>query len=53
MEITMKQYDKVVTIEVEAEDLDIFEVKNELLKPALAALGYQDCTIKEIFIGEE
>jgi len=42
-----------VTIEVEREDLNIWEVRDELLRPMLLALTYQPETVAEIFPNED
>ncbi len=41
MTITMEHYDITVTIEHKREDLRIDEVMEELVKPALFAIGFE------------
>lgn len=51
MTIILKQYNTVVTIENDRDDLDIYEVIEELVRPALLAAGFQPESISRT-IGE-
>ena len=42
-----------VTITTPKEEMDIFEVADDLLKPMLYALGYADGSIKDVFYSED
>jgi hypothetical protein len=46
------QYGSVV-ITVPKEDMDIFEVADDLLKPMLYAVGYADKSIRDVFYDEQ
>lgn len=51
MIITLEHYDTKITIENERDDLDIYEVIEDLVRPALLAAGFQPESINKT-IGE-
>ena len=55
MKIILEQpsYKKVVTIETEADDLTITDIRDELLIPALLAVGFHPNNVQELFFDEE
>jgi len=54
MKIILEQpsYKKVVTIETEADDLTITDIRDELLIPALLALGFHPQNVQDLFFDE-
>ena len=48
MKLVMTQYDRTVTIECSADDLTIFEVADDLIRPALAGVGFSENSIRKI-----
>lgn len=51
MKVVMTQYDKTVTIEEKADDLDIYDVIEQIVRPMLLAIGYQKENVEEV-LGE-
>ena len=48
MRIILKTKENTVCIETESDDLDIFDVWQELIKPALLGMGYQPGSIEDL-----
>ena len=47
--LTIKNAYREISIEIQGSDQDVYEMVEDLFKPALLALGYQPGSIKEVF----
>ena len=47
MKITIQQYDTIATVEVKGNDLTISDCFDDLIVPALLAIGYNQSIINE------
>lgn len=55
MKITLEQpsYKKIIVIQSQSDDLTIMDVRDELLIPALLALGYHPQNVQDLFFDED
>lgn len=49
MELTMRHYGQQVQIAIDRDDLSIWEMRDELLIPLLAAMGYSPALVEDLF----